>query len=732
MKRIDRETVQRILDTADIVDVIGDFVSLKRKGTNFMGLCPFHNERTPSFSVSRTKQIFKCFSCGKSGRVLSFVMDHEQLSYTEALRYLAKKYNIEIHEHEMSEKEREEESERESMLAINEFALQHFKQNLLETPDGKAIGLSYFQERGISDAMIQKFQLGYALDQRDALYNAAISQGYNEKFLLSTGLCGKSDNGKPYDKYKGRVIFPIFGISGKAIAFGGRTLSARKDIAKYVNSQESIIYHKSNVLYGLYQAKQSIMKYDRCILVEGYMDVISMFQSGIENVVASSGTSLTEGQIRLIHRFTENILVIYDGDAAGIKASLRGIDMLLAEGMNVKVLLLPDGDDPDSFAKKHSSQEFVDYIKENETDFMRFKTSILLQGLEDDPMARSRVINDIVRSISVIPDSITRAEYVKSCSRMLEIDDTILIKQVNKFVTERIAKEAERNQRKQATDSIESIIDEGQLPIKSPDNNATEAQQSHRETPKILYKIEAEVLRYAIKYGLVEIGNEYDENANSTPLSLISYIKDEMEINNLSFSVPIFQQIFDEALEIKINSWPEDINRHNQELLTRRQQEIIAGEDKIKREAKDLSSINALEKMLLENVDKQYLQSLNEYTIMYLEKALSASPEDAVRDITIKLTSERHTLSKVHTKYSKIETEQDRLVELVPRAIYEWKDALIALEIDNIRQRIKEISSQPDPDGEELQKLLQQNIILLQKRSEFAKEIGDRVITPRK
>ena len=342
MRKIDRQTVQRILDTADIVEVVSDFVHLKRRGSGYIGLCPFHNERTPSFSVSKTKNICKCFSCGKGGSPVNFIMEHEQMSYNEALRYLAKKYNIEIQEHEVSEEERRQETERESMLAINEFAMQHFERNMTDTSDGRDIGLAYFRERGINEAMIRRFHLGYSLDRRNDLLDAALSKGYSEKYLIDTGLCSRNDRGQVYDRFKSRVMYPVFSVSGKVIAFGGRTLRTDKTVAKYVNSPESIIYSKSRELYGLYQAKQAIVKHDKCILVEGYMDVISMHQSGVENVVASSGTSLTEGQIRLIHRFTDNVTVIYDGDAAGIKASLRGIDMLLAEGLNVRVLLLPD------------------------------------------------------------------------------------------------------------------------------------------------------------------------------------------------------------------------------------------------------------------------------------------------------------------------------------------------------------------------------------------------------
>ena len=363
---IDKATVAQILDAADIVEVVSDFVSLKRRGANYVGLCPFHNEKTPSFSVSKAKGICHCFSCGKGGSPVNFIMEHEQMSYTEALKYLANKYHIEVHERELTDKEREEQSERESMLIINEAANKHFEDNLMNTADGKEIGLTYFAERGFSMATIKKFRLGYSLDNRTDLYSTLTRQGYNPKFLIETGLCVDDKRGGGFDRFKGRAMFPVMNVAGKIIAFGGRTL--KNEPAKYINSPESVIYKKSNELYGLYQAKQSIVKHNKCFLVEGYADVISMHQSGFDNAVASSGTSLTEGQIRLIHRFTDNVTVLYDGDAAGIKASLRSIDLLLAEGLNIKVLLLPDGHDTDSFARSHSTSEiqaYIDAYKEN-------------------------------------------------------------------------------------------------------------------------------------------------------------------------------------------------------------------------------------------------------------------------------------------------------------------------------------------------------------------------------
>ncbi|MDE6240502.1 MAG: DNA primase, partial [Muribaculaceae bacterium] len=553
MKKIDRETVQRILDTADIVDVVSDFVSLKRRGANYIGLCPFHNERTPSFSVSKAKGICKCFSCGKGGSPVNFIMELEQLSYQEALRYLAKKYNIEIVEHEMSEQEKQEESQRESMLAVNAFALQHFESNLADTPDGREIGLSYFRQRGINDAMIAKFHLGYAIENGNTLHAAAIAKGYNEKYLIETGLCIRSDRGTVYDRFKGRVIYPVHSVSGKVVAFGGRTLRSDKSMAKYVNSPESIIYSKSRELYGLYQAKQSIAKKNKCILVEGYMDVISMHQSGVENVVASSGTSLTEGQIRLIHRFTDNVTVIYDSDPAGIKASLRGIDMILAEGINVKVLSLPDGDDPDSFAQSHSAQELEDYLAANETDFIRFKTKILLNDAAGDPIARSRVITDILRTIAVIPDAVTRTVYIAECSRAFEIDEQVLMLQLSKLIAER--NEAIERQTKQA-EARNSIAGISAEPANSPatvQHQVAEASKPGLATlegkEKFLEPFERELLRFVIKYGMVDLCEAEDENGETVNLKTVDYINYELQKEEISFSIPLYRRIFNQVVE---------------------------------------------------------------------------------------------------------------------------------------------------------------------------------------
>ena len=422
---IDRATIQRVMDATDIVDVVSEFVTLKKAGANYKGLCPFHNERTPSFSISPARQMYKCFSCGKGGNAVHFLMELEHMAYPEAIKWLGRKYGIEIKEKELTNEEKLQQNERESMFALNEWACKYFEKTLHDTVDGVAIGMAYYRSRGFRDDIIRKFSLGYSLEQRDALAQAALSHGFKKEYLLKTGLCFETEDKQIFDRYRGRVIFPVHSVSGRVVAFGGRVLNTekQKNVGKYVNSPESDIYSKSHELYGLYQAKSAIVKHERCFLVEGYTDVISMHQSGIENVVASSGTSLTEGQIRLLHRFTNNITVLYDGDAAGIKASLRGIDMLLAEGLNIKVLLLPDGDDPDSFARKHKAEEFQKYIDTHQVDFIKFKIDLLMSDAQSDPLKRAELVTNVVKSISVIPNEVVRQMYIHECAAAMAADE---------------------------------------------------------------------------------------------------------------------------------------------------------------------------------------------------------------------------------------------------------------------------------------------------------------------
>ena len=624
---IDQPTIDRIHEAARIEEVVGDYVTLRRRGVNMLGLCPFHNEKTPSFTVSPAKGIFKCFGCGKGGNSVHFIMEHEQISYVDALKYLAKKYHIEVKERDLSPEEMQANNDRESMFLVNDFAQKYFTNTLHHHVEGKAVGLSYFHERGFRDDIIQKFQLGYCLEERDAFTKEALKSGYNKDFLVKTGLTieyTNSENGEKVppvggfrgaDRFRGRVMFPVHSLSGKVLAFGGRVLKKDEKTAKYVNSPESEIYHKSNELYGIFFAKQAIVKHDRCYLVEGYTDVISMHQSGIENVVASSGTSLTPGQIRLIHRFTENVTVIYDGDSAGIKASIRGIDMLLEEGLNIKVLLLPDGDDPDSFARKHNASDFIEFVNQNSTDFIRFKTNLLLEDAGNDPIKRAGLIQDLVKSIAIIPNQIIRAEYVKECSTLLSVPENVLYHEISKIKTKEF--EARIN-KKPEEEKKEEIISEK----KSSDSISVTKYE----------KEEQNIIRVLIKFGENILFK--DENGNS--LSVSQYIFEELENDKIEFQKEIHRKIIDEY----------------------------------------------------KNHFKDEGFSAEKYFLNHPEYEISA--------LTADLISDKYILSKIHSKFHKIETELDRINELAPRFIYEYKLAMILQKRKDKMIEMKSIAEKSD------------------------------------
>ena len=525
---IDRVTIDKIMEATNIVDVVSEFVTLRKAGINYKGLCPFHDDKTPSFMVSPTKGICHCFACGKGGNAVNFLMEHEQISYPDALRWLAKKYNIEIQERELSAEEKQQATDRESMFIVNEWAKNYFIDILKKNPDGQAIGLQYFRSRGIRDDIIEKFKLGYALPKRDALSKAAVAAGYKADYLVKTGLCYRKDNGELVDRYAGRVIFPWFSVSGKVNAFGGRLLDSRtKGVQqKYVNSPESDIFHKERELYGLYQAKREIAKQDHVYMVEGYTDVIAMHQCGICNVVANSGTALSVHQIKALRRFTPNITLLYDGDEAGIHAAMRGTDMLLGEGMNVKVLLLPDGDDPDSFARKHSAEEFRKYVEDNQTDFIRFKSDVMLRGV-NDPIKRSEAITSIVRSISVIPNQITRDTYVHECSDRLQINEQTLINTMNSFIRgdiESAQKEQEREARRHDAPTASAIAPSQDNPIEP-----LLIQLILQHGGDIIYK---------------DVKTADGESINLTVAQFIDY---DLSQDNLRLSNPIYQTILNEA-----------------------------------------------------------------------------------------------------------------------------------------------------------------------------------------
>lgn len=530
---IDRLTVEKIKDAANIVDVVSEFVSLRRSGANYKGLCPFHNERTPSFFVSPSRGICHCFSCGRGGTPINFIMEHEQMTYVEALRWLARKYNIEIKERELTDKERQEQSERDSMFIVNEWAADYFKQILLESEGGNSIGLQYFRSRGFRDDIISKFHLGYDVQDRHQLAREAQAKGYQLDFLLKTGICYKNDRSEYIDRYAGRVIFPWLSVSGKIVGFGGRLLDSRtKGVAqKYVNSPDSEIYHKDQLLYGIYQAKKAISREDRVYMVEGYTDVISMHQCGIENVVANSGTALSVHQIRMLHRFTSNITLLYDGDAAGIHAALRGTDMILAEGMNIKVLVLPDGDDPDSFARKHSSADFKQYIEDHQVDFIQFKTNLMLNGVTD-PAKRSEAINSIVQSIAVVPNQILRDTYIHDCAQRLNIAESTLINTMNKFI-----REAQDRMNKTPNTEAQQA------------NSASATTQKYINNPSIP-KVETMLMQVIIRHGDFIIYRDIeDEEGNLINLTVAEWINYSLAAENLRFSVEIYNRVLDETLE---------------------------------------------------------------------------------------------------------------------------------------------------------------------------------------
>ena len=617
---IDHATIERIKDAANIVEVVSEFVTLRRSGANYKGLCPFHDEKTPSFYVSPARGMCHCFGCGKGGNPVGFIMEHEQMTYPEALRWLAKKYHIEIQERELTDNEKREQSERESMFIVNEWAAGYFQNILHNDPDGVAIGMQYFRSRGFRDDIIKKFQLGYDLQDRRALAATALRNGYKEEFILKTGICYKNDRGELIDRYAGRVIFPWIGISGKVVGFGGRLLDSRTKgvVQKYVNSPDSEIYHKDRELYGLYQAKKAIAKEDRVYMVEGYTDVISMHQCGIENVVANSGTALSIHQIHILHRFTSNITLLYDGDAAGIHAAMRGTDMLLSEGMNLKVLLLPDGDDPDSFSKKHPASDFRKYIEDNQTDFIQFKTDLLLKN-ERDPLKRSEAINSILRSISFVINPILRDTYIHDCSVRMGLNEATLINTLNGFI---------RNNREEKT---------------SEETRAAQQQQRVQPTSPIVQqttplqqasKVEKMLVELIIRHGDTIIYNNVEADDGSTmSLNIAQYIDYNLGVDGLGFANPLFAKILAEAVahsndenfnteQFFIHHENIDISRIATDLCVDQYRMLDEQKAASDNEPKNAEEKRAEEENRIDNLRQQTEHLLNDFRMDYLEQHL--------------------------------------------------------------------------------------------------------------
>lgn len=614
---IDRATVERIKDAANIVEVVSEFVTLRRSGANYKGLCPFHNEKTPSFYVSPARGTCHCFGCGKGGNPISFIMEHEQMTYPEALRWLAQKYHIEIHEREQTDEEKREQSERESMFIVNEWAADYFNNLLHDDPDGIALGMQYFRSRGFRDDIIKKFRLGYDLNDRHALANTARSKGYNEDFLLKTGICYRNDRGELIDRYAGRVMFPWIGVSGKVVGFGGRLLDARtKGVnQKYVNSPDSEIYHKDRELYGIYQAKKAIAKDDRVYMVEGYTDVISMHQCGIENVVANSGTALSLHQIHMLHRFTSNITLLYDGDAAGIHAALRGTDMLLSEGMNLKVLLLPDGDDPDSFARKHTAADFKKYIEEHQTDFMEFKTDLLLKGVRD-PLKRSEAINSIVKSISLVQNQILRDTYLHDCAVRMGMNEATLINTMNKFI---------REGREAKTQPTVGSEPPSAIQVAPPTVTVASPLQ---QASKVEMMLTAMVVRHGHE---VIYDNVEDADGNLISLNVAQYLDYNLNVDGLKLSNPIFARILQEAVQHSLDA---DFNAerffiHHEDInISKVATNLSTDRYQLSQHTQnEAQPLNEQEKQLraaehIENIRKQLEHLLNDFRMDYLEHHL--------------------------------------------------------------------------------------------------------------
>ena len=680
---INRQTIDRILDAVQIVDVVSEFVTLRKRGTSYVGLCPFHDDKTPSFHVSPAKGVCKCFACGKGGSAVHFIMEHEQMSYPEALRWLAKKYNIEIKERELTNEEKEAQSTRESMLVINEFARDYFQNILYNHIDGKSIGMTYFRQRGIRDDIVKKFHLGYSTTTKDGFAQEAIRKGYKKEYLIKTGLCYEKEDGSIRDRFWGRVIFPWFNISGKILGFGGRILDSRtKGVSqKYINSPESEIYSKRKELYGIFQAKSAIVKADCVYMVEGYTNVIAMHQCGLENVVANSGTALSEDQIRLLHRFTSNITLLYDGDEAGIKASIRGIDMLLAEGMNIKVLLLPDGDDPDSFARKHNATEFRQYITNHEENFIRFKTNLLLKDTKNDPIKRAGLITDMARSIGLIPNEIVRYACLKECAALLNVDERIIQNEIKKIVQQRKDEYIElRRKEKEEAEKSNAIQQSSPFPVNIPEEELPPPPFPPEEIPTEVrnenylpqsgwdklpfYTKELHLIKALIRYGDKVMCCLEGEAGEEIPVTVAEYIYMDLAQDGLQFQNPIHRNLLEEA----------NAHIHDDNFCT--------------------------------------------------ERYFIAHPNPAISRMAAEMINDRYRLSKSNEQA--LIKDEERLHELVNHLLTDFKLAILE---EDMKQTIQQLN-QPgiSQDAQRAMEIMKHYKELTETLKEMAKRAGDRVI----
>ena len=731
---MDQSTIDRIIDAADIVDVVSGYVTLRRAGASYKGLCPFHDDKTPSFYVSPSKGLCKCFSCGKGGNVVHFIMEEEQLSYYEALKFLAKKYGIEVEDRQLTDEERLQQNERESMFAVNEWASNYFHDTMMSTDDGRSIGLAYFRTRGFRDDIIEKFRLGFCLPSYDAMSKAAVKKGFREDFIVKTGLAFRRDDGTLRDRYRDRAIFPWFAVSGKIVAFGGRVLDARtKGVnQKYINSPESDIFHKSRELYGIFQAKKAIAKEDRVFMVEGYTDVISMHQCGIENVVANSGTALNVAQIKLLHRFTSNITLLYDGDSAGIHAALRGTDMLLAEGMHVKILLLPDGDDPDSFARKHTAEDFKAYIDAHQTDFIIFKTNLLMEEAGRDPIKRAQLISDIVKSIAVIPEEITRAVYIRETSQMLNVEERILLNETEKIrkqELERLARERERM--KESGDaasrptSVPSDAASSSAPQQIPENAvpSSVAGNAPAEIPPLPTEIPADLypeVAYPPQNGVPEALPPADSvplpdaepkpvypEAQKTQADSSKYFRNNrfIELEGLIMTLVVRYG------ECEISGEDAEGNAVSVKVVDYVCQEL---------EGDGLQLQHPLYRQMLDEACNHSSEVDFKPSRMFL-----SSPSLEVSRTAADMLSERYQLSSLYAK-QEVPTEREQLDALIVHLMFDYKLAVVNAELKSTQEALRDPAVLADMD--KCAAILKKNMMIKNIQQKLARHVGDRVL----
>lgn len=796
---IDKATVQRIKDTANIVDVVSDYVHLIRRGSNYMGLCPFHNERTPSFSVNPRRNICHCFSCGKGGSPVNFLMEKESISYYDALKQLAKKYGIKVEERELTPEERKLATEREGLMIAAEAAMRQMESDLVNTDEGRNVGLTYFYGRGVTDEAIRAFHLGYALDRSNHLTGLMQRQGFDLETLKSLGLTGISQAGNYYDKYRGRVIFPIMNSSGKVTGFGGRDLKG--GLAKYINSPESVLYHKNNELYGIFQAKNEIVRQSRCYLVEGYLDVISMWQSGMKNVVASSGTALTDGQIATIHRFSPNITLVYDGDAAGIKAALRGIDMLLSHNMKVNVLLLPDGHDPDSFARANTPEEFRDYVEKHSRDIIRFKINVLQKDVGDDPQKKAAVVGSVVNSIACIPDGVERTVYIAECARLMNLDEKSVAAAVERArfkVVEEQKKEKRRREAQRLYPDSQAGKQSSSVSLTPVDLNENPGEPAQNPKPSddekivsdpllrqisrgddrgrnAMYPLESRMIELLVKYAYLdwnyhskklsantdglrseesadESKEELDYSEEPEYYTFIDYVNDELDADNVEFSIPEFKKVF-QALNDNLDDYFSSFSNKHQLLNEEFEQRRKEGHEKISREVFTMADIERAENRLERDLREDKIARLKEFARFYPGDLLASHEDREIREVTTKAISEKYILSNIFTKNGNA-SEEDEL-SMINRALFEWKSEILNQLMQKNIEELRFLSDAIDKgdssgialsdialsDGSRVSvedalkrmQLLQSKISsMMSLRSKVAKDLGDRIICARR